>query len=160
MMTRNSYFLNMGYVMERAPVKPERALLEANMGGDKKPSFEYFQGGHGKTVIAETTLTEDAIRRVLRTTIDDLLELSWAGTHGAVASGHAVRRVHAGDRDRRDLRRHRPGPRHGRDELDVPRHRRGASRTACTSRCACPGLEVSDRRRRHHPPLRPLVAGR
>jgi hydroxymethylglutaryl-CoA reductase (NADPH) len=73
--------------MERAPVKPERALLEANMGGDKKPSFEYFQSGHGKTVIAETTLTEDAIRRVLRTTIDDLLELSWAGTHGAVASG-------------------------------------------------------------------------
>jgi len=87
MMTRNSYALNMGYVMERAPVKPERALLEANMGGDKKASFEYFQAGHGKTVIAETTLTEDAIRRVLRTTIDDLLELSWAGTHGAVASG-------------------------------------------------------------------------
>jgi hydroxymethylglutaryl-CoA reductase (NADPH) len=87
MMTRNSYLLNMGYVMERAPVKPERALLEANMGGDKKPSYEYFQSGHGKTVVAETTLTEDAVRRVLRTTIDDLLELSWAGTHGAVASG-------------------------------------------------------------------------
>jgi hydroxymethylglutaryl-CoA reductase (NADPH) len=87
MMTRNSYVLNMGYVMERAPVKPERALLEANMGGDKKPSFEYFQSGHGKTVLAETTLTEDAVRRVLRTTIDDLLELAWAGTHGAVASG-------------------------------------------------------------------------
>jgi hydroxymethylglutaryl-CoA reductase (NADPH) len=87
MMTRNAYFLNMGFVMERAPVKPERALLEANMGGDKKPSYEYFQSGHGKTVIAEATLSEDAIRRVLRTTVDDLLELSWAGTHGAVASG-------------------------------------------------------------------------
>jgi hydroxymethylglutaryl-CoA reductase (NADPH) len=87
MMTRNAYFLNMGYVMERAPVKPDRALLESNMGGDKKPSYEYFQSGHGKTVIAEATLTEDAIRRVLRTTVDDLLELSWAGTHGAVASG-------------------------------------------------------------------------
>ena len=87
MMTRNSYFLNMGYVMERAPVRPERALLEANMGGDKKPSYEYFQSGHGKTVIAECTLADDAIRRVLRTTPEDLLELSWAGTHGAVASG-------------------------------------------------------------------------
>jgi hydroxymethylglutaryl-CoA reductase (NADPH) len=87
MMTRNSYVLNMGYVMERAPVKPERALLEANMGGDKKPSFEYFQSGHGKTVLAETTLTEEAVRRVLRTSVDDLLELAWAGTHGAVASG-------------------------------------------------------------------------
>jgi hydroxymethylglutaryl-CoA reductase (NADPH) len=62
-------------------------MLEANMGGDKKPSYEYFQSGHGKTVIAECTLTEEAVRRVLRTTIDDLLELAWAGTHGAVASG-------------------------------------------------------------------------
>jgi hydroxymethylglutaryl-CoA reductase (NADPH) len=87
MMTRNAYLLNMGYVMERAPVRPERAILEANMGGDKKPSYEYFQSGHGKTVLAETTLTDDAVRRVLRTTVDDLLELSWAGTHGAVASG-------------------------------------------------------------------------
>ena len=87
MMTRNSYALNMGYVMERAPSKPERAMLEGNMGGDKKPSYEYFQTGHGKTVIAEATLTDEAIRRVLRTTPADLLDLSWVGTHGAVASG-------------------------------------------------------------------------
>jgi hydroxymethylglutaryl-CoA reductase (NADPH) len=87
MMTRNSYALNMGYVMERAPVKPQRAILEANMGGDKKPSYQYFHSGHGKTVLAETTLTDDAIARVLRTSPDDLDELSWAGTHGAVASG-------------------------------------------------------------------------
>ncbi|HET6641702.1 MAG TPA: hypothetical protein VFG93_00365 [Gaiellaceae bacterium] len=88
MMTRNAYALNMGFVMKHAPVKPDRALLEANMGGDKKVSHRYFErGGHGKTVIAECTLTEDAVRRVLRTTVDDLVELSWAGTHGAVASG-------------------------------------------------------------------------
>ncbi len=88
MITRNAYALNMGYVMEHAPVKPERAILEANMGGDKKPSHRYFErGGHGKTVLAEATLTDDAVRRVLRTTVDDLLELSFAGTHGAVASG-------------------------------------------------------------------------
>ena len=88
MMTRNAYALNMGYVMEHAPRKPERAILEANMGGDKKVSHRYFErGGHGKTVLAEVTLTDEAVRRVLRTTIDDLLELSWAGTHGAIASG-------------------------------------------------------------------------
>jgi hydroxymethylglutaryl-CoA reductase (NADPH) len=74
--------------MEHAPVKPERAILEANMGGDKKPSHRYFErGAHGKTVLAEATLTDDAVRRVLRTSVDDLLELSFAGTHGAVASG-------------------------------------------------------------------------
>jgi hydroxymethylglutaryl-CoA reductase (NADPH) len=87
MMTRNSYLLNMGYVMERAPLKPERAVLEANMGGDKKPSYEFFHSGHGKTVIAECTLTDEAIARILRTTPDDLETLAWAGTHGAVASG-------------------------------------------------------------------------
>jgi hydroxymethylglutaryl-CoA reductase (NADPH) len=87
MMTRNSYLLNMGYVMERAAVKPERAILEANMGGDKKPSHQFFHSGHGKTVIAECTLTEEAVQRVLRTTAADLEALAWAGTHGAVASG-------------------------------------------------------------------------
>jgi hydroxymethylglutaryl-CoA reductase (NADPH) len=88
MMTRNAYALNMGYVMEQAPVKPQRAILEANMGGDKKPSHRYFErGGHGKTVLAEATLSDETVRRVLRTTVDDLLELSFAGTHGAVASG-------------------------------------------------------------------------
>jgi hydroxymethylglutaryl-CoA reductase (NADPH) len=87
MMTRNSYALNMGYVSERAPVSIERSILEANMGGDKKPSYEYFHSGHGKTVLAEATLTEEAVTRILRTTVDDLVELAWAGTHGAVASG-------------------------------------------------------------------------
>ncbi len=87
MMTRNAYALNMGYVMKRAPVKPERAILEANMGGDKKPSHEYFRSGHGKSVLAEAFVADEQIRRVLRTTADDLEALSWAGTHGSVASG-------------------------------------------------------------------------
>jgi hydroxymethylglutaryl-CoA reductase (NADPH) len=87
MMTRNAYALNMAYVLPNAPVPIERTMLEANMGGDKKPSYEYFQSGHGKTVIAEATLTDEAIERVLRTTASDLEALSWAGTHGAVASG-------------------------------------------------------------------------
>jgi len=87
MMTRNAYALNMAYVLPQAPVPVERTILEANMGGDKKPSFEYFQQGHGKTVIAETTLSEAGVGRVLRTSLTDLEELAWAGTHGAVASG-------------------------------------------------------------------------
>ncbi len=87
MMTRNAYALNMGYVLPNAPVRIERSMLEANMGGDKKPSYEFFQSGHGKTVIAEATLTDDAVSRVLRTTAGDLEALSWVGTHGAIASG-------------------------------------------------------------------------
>jgi hydroxymethylglutaryl-CoA reductase (NADPH) len=87
MMTRNAYALNMAYVVPHSPVTIERSLLEANMGGDKKPSYEYFQSGHGKTVIAEATLTDEAIRRVLRTTAEDLADLAWAGSNGAIASG-------------------------------------------------------------------------
>lgn len=87
MMTRNAYALNMAYVLPQSPVPVDRVMLEANMGGDKKPSYEFFHQGHGKTVIAETTLSEAAIERVLRTTLHDLEELAWAGTHGAVASG-------------------------------------------------------------------------
>ena len=87
MMTRNAYALNMSYVLERAPVKPERAILEANMGGDKKPSYEYFHSGHGKTLLAEAFLSDDALGRVLHTSAADLEALSWAGTHGSIASG-------------------------------------------------------------------------
>jgi hydroxymethylglutaryl-CoA reductase (NADPH) len=88
MITRNSYALNQAFVAERSPVRPRRIHLEGNMGGDKKISHRYFErGGHGKTVVAECTLTDEAIRRVLRTTADELLELAFVGTHGAVASG-------------------------------------------------------------------------
>jgi hydroxymethylglutaryl-CoA reductase (NADPH) len=88
MITRNSYALNQGFVAERSPIRPRRIHLEGNMGGDKKISHRYFErGGHGKTVIAECTLTDEAIRRVLRTTADELLDLAFVGTHGAVASG-------------------------------------------------------------------------
>ena len=138
MMTRNAYALNIGYVLEHAPVKPERAILEANMGGDKKPSHRYFErGGHGKTVLVEVTLTDDAVRRVLRTTVDDLLELSFAGHARGGRVRDAVGRLHARVGDRRDLRGHRSGPRHGRDELDGARNRPARRGRASTARCGC-----------------------
>jgi hydroxymethylglutaryl-CoA reductase (NADPH) len=88
MITRNSYALNQVFVLEHSPVKPVRVYLEGNMGGDKKISHRYFEGGgHGKTVIAECTLTHEAIQRVLKTTANELLDLTFVGTHGAVASG-------------------------------------------------------------------------
>ena len=88
MVTRNSFALNEKFVRERSPVQFRRSVLEGNMGGDKKPSHRYFErGGHGKTVIAECTLTEEAVRRVLRTSIPDLLDLAFVGTHGSIASG-------------------------------------------------------------------------
>jgi hydroxymethylglutaryl-CoA reductase (NADPH) len=92
MMTRNVYALNQGFVLERFPrdsgVAPLQVFLEANMGGDKKPSHAFFQfPGHGKVVMAEVSLPESVLRRVLRVSVDDVLALEHAGLHGAHASG-------------------------------------------------------------------------
>ena len=139
MMTRNSYALNMGYVLERAPVKPERAMLEANMGGDKKPSFEFFQSGHGKTVIAEAVLTDEAVRRVLRTTVDDLLELSWVGHARRRGERDAVGGVHARLRRGGRVRVHRARTSAWSGRRRWRTGRGGASRAGCTSRSASRG---------------------
>ena len=109
-----------------------RSVLEGNMGGDKKPSHRYFErGGHGKTVIAECTLTEEAIRRVLRTNDRRPARPGLRRHARRRRVGHAVGRVHARDGDRGDVHRDRPGRRHGRDELDVARAPPTGSRAAC-----------------------------
>lgn len=91
MMTRNAHALNRWFVCERfgaeTGLRPRRVFLEANMGGDKKPSFQYFQQGHGKTVLAEATLPDAVLRRVLHVAADDLYALQVAGLHGSHASG-------------------------------------------------------------------------
>ena len=92
MMTRNAYALNHAYISERftaeSGIRPLRVFLEANMGGDKKPSHAFFQfPGHGKVVHAEITLPNAVLRRVLRVEAADVLALEHAGLHGAHASG-------------------------------------------------------------------------
>jgi hydroxymethylglutaryl-CoA reductase (NADPH) len=91
MMTRNAYALNRHFVAVRFPretgIAPRRFVLEANMGGDKKPSYEYFHEGHGKTVVAEATLPQSVLRRVLRVSAEDMVALQELGLHGSHASG-------------------------------------------------------------------------
>jgi len=90
--TRNSFALNHEFVLPRLQadtgLAPVRVLLEANMGGDKKPSAQYFVGGgHGKTVVAGVDVPEATLRRVLHTTSADLQALEHLGLHGSHASG-------------------------------------------------------------------------
>ncbi|MDI3317037.1 MAG: 3-hydroxy-3-methylglutaryl-CoA reductase [Bacillota bacterium] len=91
MITRNAYLLAKHYLMPRYPAEagapPEEFALETNMGGDKKPSFLYFQEGRGKTVLAEATLAEGVLRRLLRTSSRRMMRLGLAGMHGTIASG-------------------------------------------------------------------------
>jgi hydroxymethylglutaryl-CoA reductase (NADPH) len=91
MITRNAFALNQ-LVSERLAaeldLRPKRVLVEANMGGDKKPSWQYFiDGGHGKTVLASVQVREETLRRVLRTSSDDLVALEHIASQGGHASG-------------------------------------------------------------------------
>jgi hydroxymethylglutaryl-CoA reductase (NADPH) len=89
MITRNAFALNQWLVPRLAAdvgAPPRQVLVEANMGGDKKPSWQYFiEGGHGKTVLASVTVREETLRRVLRTSTADLVALQ----HVASQAGHA-----------------------------------------------------------------------
>ena len=92
MMTRNAYALNQGFIRERfarqTGLEPLHVFVETNMGGDKKPSHAFFQfPGHGKVVMAEATLPEAVLRRVLHVRADAVLALEHAGLHGSHASG-------------------------------------------------------------------------
>jgi len=92
MITRNTYALNQGFVLprlrEELGIVPVRTILEANMGGDKKPSHLYhLEGGHGKTVLAEVALSHATLQHVLHTRAEDVLALASAGLHGAHESG-------------------------------------------------------------------------
>jgi hydroxymethylglutaryl-CoA reductase (NADPH) len=89
MITRNSYALN-HEIVRRIDDKRWRLLnifLEANMGGDKKPSHEHYNGGHGKTVLAVAQLTHEHLRHYLNTSVKAIKRLEWAGMHGSNASG-------------------------------------------------------------------------
>ncbi|MSQ48121.1 MAG: 3-hydroxy-3-methylglutaryl-CoA reductase [Deltaproteobacteria bacterium] len=92
MMTRNAYALNHQFVLARFPqetgLTPLHVFLETNMGGDKKPSYAFFQfPGHGKVVMAEATIPASVLRRVLHVTADEVVALEHTGLHGAHASG-------------------------------------------------------------------------
>ncbi len=90
MMTRNAYALNREIVsrMENAlGIVPDNIFLEANLGGDKKPSAEYFNGGHGRTVLAHANISHEMLLHHLDISAEALGELEWTGLHGSVASG-------------------------------------------------------------------------
>lgn len=89
MITRNAYALNHEIVrrMDNKPWRLVNIFLEANMGGDKKPSHEHYNGGHGKTVMAVAKLTHQHLQHHLNTTVDEIKRLEWTGLHGSNASG-------------------------------------------------------------------------
>lgn len=91
MITRNAQAINKEFIAARFPAQTgtpiRRRVLEANMGGDKKPSYQFFREGHGKTVLAEATLDERVLSRHLHCSVEDIVALCHLGLHGSHASG-------------------------------------------------------------------------
>lgn len=90
MMTRNAYVLNREIVARMDAdlnISPDNIFLEANLGGDKKPSYEYFNGGHGRTVLAHANISHEILQHHLDISAAALAELEWTGLHGSLASG-------------------------------------------------------------------------
>lgn len=89
MITRNAFAMNQEIArrIQSRNLYPRHVFLEANLGGDKKPSHEYYSGGHGKTVIASAVIPTRVVSRYLNSSPEALETLEWAGMHGANASG-------------------------------------------------------------------------
>jgi len=90
MMTRNAFLLNARLAEVYLPglgMAPRAIVLEANMGGDKKPSYQFFHEGHGKTVLASVEIPRRTVQRRLGVSPEQLRRLEHVGLHGAHASG-------------------------------------------------------------------------
>lgn len=111
MITRNAYALNHEIVrrIDRHAWGLLNIFLEANMGGDKKPSHEHYNGGHGKTVMAVGTLSHQHLRRYLNTTVQEIKRLGMDRLTWIQCERHAIICVYAGVRHCGRLSRHRPG---------------------------------------------------
>ncbi len=75
------------YLVERAPVRPERWYLEGNLSGDKKATMQSFLYARGRKVIAEALLPADLLRRVLHTTAEEMTQYWKISLLGGVQSG-------------------------------------------------------------------------
>ena len=139
MMTRNSYALNMAL----------RDAARAGQAGARDPRGEHGRRQEAVARVLPVRAREDGARRGVPPRRADPARAAHdrRGSRGALVGRHARRgrlrdavgRVHAGDGDRGGLRGDRPGPRHGRHELDGPRHRAAASRAASRRRSASAG---------------------
>ena len=64
------------YIITNTPIQPKVWYLESNMSGDKKANYQSFQNVRGKKVIAEIELSEEIVRKVLKST-PQLMEDYW-----------------------------------------------------------------------------------
>lgn len=75
------------YIIAEAPIKPEFWFIESNYSGDKKATALTFTNVRGKKVTAEVNLSEEIVRRILRTTPKAMADYWQSSTIGVIQSG-------------------------------------------------------------------------
>ena len=75
------------YINEFCPIRPRKWYIDGNLSGDKKATRLSYNSGRGKNMLAEVTIKSDLVRRVLRTTPQDIVEYSQMATFAAIHSG-------------------------------------------------------------------------
>jgi hydroxymethylglutaryl-CoA reductase (NADPH) len=68
----------LGHIGESLGIDLDVLALSGNLCTDKKPSAINWIDGRGKSVIAEAVVKADIVRTVLKTTVDDLVQLNIA----------------------------------------------------------------------------------
>lgn len=79
---------------EGCPTRPRRWYVEGNFSGDKKATSLGTITGRGRKVSASVTLTDEVVRKVLRTDIDAMLDYGRVAGLGAALSGQFGAQAH------------------------------------------------------------------
>ena len=75
------------WIIENSPITPRHWFIEGNFSGDKKASYLGLITSRGRKVSASVVLPEEVVRRVLRTTPDQMLAYARVAQLGATLSG-------------------------------------------------------------------------
>ncbi len=75
------------WILSATPVRPRASYLEGNLSGDKKATALSLQRVRGRKATAEVTIGADLVKRFLRTTPEQMADLSRKAMMGGVLSG-------------------------------------------------------------------------
>jgi len=75
------------WIIENAPIEPKSWFIEGNFSGDKKATAQSFLNVRGKKVTAEIEISQEVLKRVLKTNARAVAEYWQASTLGTVQSG-------------------------------------------------------------------------
>ncbi len=75
------------YILAKAPIKPKLWFIESNYSGDKKATALSFNSIRGKKVCSEIIIPKDIVRKVLKSTPEQINKYWITSTIGAIQSG-------------------------------------------------------------------------